>query len=210
MAKKQKKKFKFFGNLNIIILPLSLASLLLTFFLFKITLDNLNKNQEILRKINQSNNTPVSSIKKTASPSPSTVLQKNTQTQTSSKNLDWTGPELFEKVNEYRKKFGVNPLGLNDDLCSIASARVHQLLDRGYNDGHKGFEEMYQNKDNSYYRYFEKYNISEFLVYSDEDPDDAVKQWENTLTHKTLLTGGQYTIGCSSAFSGIGVAIAGY
>ena len=69
---------------------------------------------------------------------------------------------------------------------------------------------MYSNKDNAYYRYFEKYNISEFLVFSNKGPEDAVKQWENTLTHQTLLTGGQYTIGCTSAFNGIGVAIAGY
>lgn len=51
----------------------------------------------------------------------------------------WGGPQLWEAVNKRRIELGVNPLQLKDEICTIASIRLNQILDLGKLDGHEGF-----------------------------------------------------------------------
>lgn len=125
--------------------------------------------------------------------------------------VHFTGPQLFDAVNQKRREYGVNPLGHNDDLCSLASFRLNQLLPANSLDNHKGFVDLANDPNSPFAWLFDKYNIAEFLVLIPDGPaQDAVAAWDDTLGHRILLNGGQYTIGCTYAQRGIGVALAGY
>lgn len=120
----------------------------------------------------------------------------------------WGGPELWEMVNKRRVEMGVNPLTRRDELCTIASVRLNQLLDLGKLDGHAGFEPVLDRNDLKWIR--EKYNMSEFLIVGYLTPTEAVSAWEHTLGHRGLLAGGEYVWGCVYAQNTFGVAIAAY
>lgn len=122
---------------------------------------------------------------------------------------NWSGPELWEAVNKRRKELGVNGMANQSELCTIASIRLNELLDRGELDGHEGFSTLPERRPDLKW-IFEKYNISEFLVSGAESAQEAVDLWENTLGHKKLLTGGEYVWGCTYAQNSFGVAIAAY
>ena len=121
----------------------------------------------------------------------------------------WGGPELWEVVNKKRVEFGVNPMSIREELCTIASIRINQLLELGKLDGHEGFGKLPEERADIKW-IFEKYTLSEFLVSGAKSPADAVSLWENTLGHKKLLSGGEYSWGCIYAQNGFAVAIAAY
>ena len=122
--------------------------------------------------------------------------------------ITWGGPQLWEAVNKRRVELGVNPMQIKDEVCTIASIRLNELLALGQLDGHAGFSKLTERADIK--PTFEKYNLSEFLVSGASSPQEAVSLWENTLGHKELLNGGQYVWGCVYAQNGFGVAIAAY
>ena len=123
--------------------------------------------------------------------------------------VTWGGPQLWEAVNKRRTELGVNPLSSREEICTIASIRLNQLLELGKLDGHEGFSRLPETRPDLKW-IFEKYNLSEFLVSGAESAQEAVSLWENTLGHKQLLSGGQYVWGCTYAQAGFGVAIAAY
>lgn len=131
--------------------------------------------------------------------------QKLIPTKTTSK---WGGPELWETVNKRRVERGVNPLNRKDELCTIASIRLNQLLDLGKLDGHAGFDPVLNRTDLKWIG--EKYNVSEYLAHGYETALETVNGWENTLGHKSLLTGGEFVWGCIYAQNTFAVAITGY
>jgi len=122
--------------------------------------------------------------------------------------ITWGGVELWQAVNKRRVEMGVNPLSQRDELCTIASIRLNQLLDLGKLDGHAGLEPTLNRDDLKWIK--EKYNLAEFLVVGYPTPEETVKAWENTLGHRDLLAGGQYVWGCVYSQNSFGVAIAAY
>jgi uncharacterized protein YkwD len=121
----------------------------------------------------------------------------------------WGGPDLWETISKRRVELGVNPLSSKEELCTIASIRLNQLLELGKLDGHVGFSNIPKDRPDLKW-IFEKYNLSEFLVSGAASAQEAISLWENTLGHRQLLTGGQYVWGCTYAQAGFGVAIAAY
>jgi uncharacterized protein YkwD len=122
--------------------------------------------------------------------------------------ITWGGPQLWEAVNKRRIELGVNSLSVRDEICTLSSIRLNEILKLGALDGHAGFSKLAERTDLK--PTFEKYNLSEFLVSGADSPQEAVNLWENTLGHKELLSGGQYVWGCIYAQEGFGVAIAAY
>lgn len=119
----------------------------------------------------------------------------------------WGGPELWAAVNKRRGEFGVNSLSQKDELCTIASLRLNELLTLGTLDGHEGFGNLAERRPDLEW-IFEKYsNISEFLALGGQTPQETVAMWENTLGHKKLLIGGEYVWGCIYAQNTFAVAI---
>jgi len=124
------------------------------------------------------------------------------------KKITWGGPDLWASINTRRVELGVNPLKQKEELCTIASIRLNQLLELGKLDGHAGFVPVLDRSDLKWIS--EKYNISEFLVQGYPTPFETVQAWENTLGHKALLSGGEYVWGCVYAQNTFAVAIAAY
>lgn len=144
----------------------------------------------------------------TPTPKPKVITTYTPQPTTIAK-LSLDGPSLWDAVNKRRVEFGVNPLKQKDELCTIASIRLNQLLELGKLDGHEGFGKLPTDRPDLKW-IFDQYNISEFLVSGANSPQEAVALWENSLGHKKLLSGGEYSFGCVYAQEGFGVAIAAY
>ncbi len=136
------------------------------------------------------------------------VSPRKSAPKTSKSSTSWGGPELWTAVNKRRVEMGVNPLKVKDELCTLASIRLNQLLDLGKLDGHAGFEPTLARNDLKHIK--EEYTVSEFLIQGYESPTAAVSAWENTLGHRVLLAGGEYVWGCVYAQNTFGVAIAAY
>lgn len=120
----------------------------------------------------------------------------------------WGGPELWEAINKRRVELGVGPLSKKDELCTIASIRLNQLLELGKLDGHAGFEPTLNRPDLAWIQ--QKYNIAEYLIVGYLTPAEAVAGWEHTLGHRGLLAGGEYVWGCVYSQNTFAVAIAAY
>lgn len=146
----------------------------------------------------------ISEITHTASPAP---VVYNPSLEVSLPT--WGGPALWAAVNKKRIEYGVNPLSNKDELCTIAAIRLSEILELGKLDGHEGFSNM-SDRRQDLRPIFEAYTVSEFLLSGASTPDEAVRLWENTLGHKKLLTGGEYVWGCIYAQAGFAVAIAAY
>lgn len=122
--------------------------------------------------------------------------------------ITWGGPELWDAINQRRVELGVNPLSKRDELCTIASIRLNQLLELGKLDGHAGFVPVLERGDLKWIS--EKYNISEYLAAGYSSPLATVNGWEGALGHRSLLAGGEYVWGCVYAQYGFAVAMAAY
>lgn len=146
----------------------------------------------------------------TATPSQSTPLPSQApQTTNQNPRPTWGGPELWELVNNTRTQNGVNALGQENEICTIAAIRLNELLELGKLDGHEGFSTLPDRRPDLKYIY-EKYNLTEFLLSGAQTAQEAVDLWNNTLAHKKLLTGGEYVWGCIYAQYGFAVAITAY
>lgn len=134
---------------------------------------------------------------------------KNIPVEEDQLEVDWGGPELWEAVNSARTKNGVNPLGKKDELCTIASIRLNELLSLKKLDAHEGFSNLEEKRPDLKW-IFEKYNLAEFLIVGYETPEDTVNAWEHTLGHKSLVAGGEWVWGCVYSQDSYGVAITAY
>ena len=124
--------------------------------------------------------------------------------------VSWGGPDLWNAVNKRRVELGVNPLQARSELCTIASIRLNELLEKGKLDGHEGFSNMAERRPDLKW-IFEKYNsISEFLAMGGKSAQETVSLWENTLGHNKILSGGEYVWGCIYAQNTFAVAIAAF
>jgi uncharacterized protein YkwD len=141
-------------------------------------------------------------------PKPTIVLSPTVKKV--SQGVSWGGPELWEAVNKKRVEYGVNPLRRTDELCTIASIRLNELLELGKLDGHEGFGNMTERRTDLKW-IFDKYStIAEFLAYGGLTPSETIGLWDNTLGHKKLLNGGEYVWGCIYAQNTFAVAITAY
>jgi hypothetical protein len=124
--------------------------------------------------------------------------------------VTWGGPELWSEVNKKRQEYGVNPLVQRDELCTIASIRLNELLELGKLDGHEGFSNLSERRPDLEW-IFEKYSVvAEFLAMGGESPEETVSLWNNTMGHRKLLEGGEYVWGCIYAQNTFAVAISAY
>ena len=143
-------------------------------------------------------------------PTPTPIVQPVSTPRTIAPHITWSGPDLWVATNTRRTQLGVNPLDQRDELCTIASIRLNELLEAGKLDGHEGFSNLPERRPDLKW-IFEKYNnVSEFLVSGAQTAQQAVDLWENTLGHKKLLTGGEYVWGCIYAQDSFGVAITAF
>ena len=154
--------------------------------------------------------TPIPTTFPTPNSKPRTILPTQQNRETYGLSVDWGGPELWDAVNNKRLEYGVNPLNLREDLCTIASIRLNELLELGKLDAHEGFTSMTSERPDLKWIFDHYGAIAEFLAVGGETPEETVTLWENTLGHRQLLSGGEYVWGCIYSQNTFAVAIAAY
>jgi uncharacterized protein YkwD len=121
---------------------------------------------------------------------------------------NFTGEELWEAVNRYRREHGVPELKLQGSLCELASKRLGELIELGGLDNHEGFEKYFE--DHSVDS-LEVTNVAENLASGYSGAWETVMGWDSSPAHKKfLLADGAYVWGCAAANRGLAVLIAGY
>ena len=122
--------------------------------------------------------------------------------------FDYTGEDLWQAVNKYRREHGVPELKLHSQLCQLSSYRLNQLIDLGKLDNHQGFKDYFDQKDISDWGLS---NVAENLAYGYPTAWDTVMGWDSSPPHRTfLLADGSFVYGCASANQGFAVLIAGF
>ena len=115
-------------------------------------------------------------------PTPTVIYRTPTPVAAPPVTANFSGPELWDVVNSRRVQNGVGELSAVDEICTIASLRLNELLARGELDGHEGFHTLPERREELQWIY-DKYNLSEFLLSGAESAEDAASLWENTLGH---------------------------
>lgn len=129
------------------------------------------------------------------------TTQKTTSIPT--QNFEYTGEDVFNKVNEYRRSSNVGEISLDPNLCYLASFRLSQLLNLGKLDSHKGFIDFDPaNK-------FKYEQVGEDLAYGYRTAKEVVDAWVKSPGHNLILKDPVNTIGCVAANRGFSVLIAG-
>jgi len=197
--------FKVFASVFLVLIVLS--SIYFSYYL-GLQRGILVGKEEYRSALNETKNGKVSSLIQTSKPV-YVVLPTPVPAPVSTSKIIWGGPDLWKAVNKTRVEHGVGELRQKDELCTIASIRLNELLELGKLDGHEGFSNLSERRSDLKW-IFERYSISEFLVFGAKSAEEAVDLWLNTLGHKKLITGGEYSYGCIYAQNGFGVAIAAY
>lgn len=190
----------------LILVILALASFSSYFFYTKGIRDGYMKAISDIEALTPTN-TPTATV--TPVPTATPRVTRTPAPQAPRTSTTWGGPELWVQVNKRRLENGVQALSSKDEVCTIASIRLNELLDLGKLDGHEGFSSLPDRRPDLKWIY-EKYNLSEFLLSGASSAQEAVSMWENTLGHKKLLTGGEYVWGCIYAQNSFAVAITAY
>jgi uncharacterized protein YkwD len=210
------KVFLGIGKIFLIALILSLAVFVVqTTYLVGYSQGKIDEHTQIFRSI-IAKTEPFARTSPQPTTTPSPTKNQPTPTQKAIPNnnsygykVNWGGPELWEAVNTRRKELGVNALNKRDELCTIASIRVNDLLELGKLDGHAGFGTLQERSDLGWI--FKEFGtVAEFLAVGGKTPEETVALWEHSLGHKILLTGGEFVWGCIYAQNTFAVAIAAY
>lgn len=117
---------------------------------------------------------------------------------------NFTGQDVFDRVNQYRKDNGVVELKLDDRLCNNLAQRyfdIKQGLEE--NVAHAKLDEWVKNNipDN--------FVVGEDFAYGNTT-DDLIKAWDGSPGHRLSLLNKKYVYGCSYASDGYGIMILGY
>lgn len=120
----------------------------------------------------------------------------------------YTGVELWDKIQQYRREHGVPEFKQDNTLCTLTSIRLNQLIQLGRLDNHDGFEPLVnQFRDQNKVSFG---NLAENILQGYPNPDEALKAWDSSLGHQALLKSGAYVWACASANHGYAVLIAAY
>ena len=161
---------------------------------------HLNNQDQIISVIvlaSPSNNPPP--------PSPSPT-QKTTTKQSSP--TYYTGTQLWQEVQNYRRNNGVPEFKQDNTLCTIASIRVNQMIELGKLDNHEGFTplvDQFREDDRLTHT-----NIAENILSGYLTPQEAVAAWNGSPGHQALLRDGAYVFACTAANHGYAVLIAAF
>lgn len=154
-------------------------------------------------------------LTETEKPTPTETAKPNSNTQNQNIKIKqptpipyYTGVELWEQIQKYRREHGVPELRQDNTLCTIASTRVNQLLDLRNLDNHDGFPPLVQKYRDS--GQLEHLNVAENILSGYKTAAEAVAGWDSSLGHRALMQDGSFVWGCAAANYGFAVLIAAY
>ena len=118
------------------------------------------------------------------------------------KKSNYTGQQLYDAINEYRKQNGKQPIPLALYMCDNLVARYLKI--KSGDVGHEGFEE-WATKEEIRKMYIPR---AELYVKDTYTTKDAIDFWNGSPGHRlTLLE--SHDVGCAYANEGIGVVVFG-
>lgn len=118
------------------------------------------------------------------------------------KKSNYTGQQLYDAINEYRKQNGKQPIPLALYMCDNLVARYLKI--KSGDVGHEGFEE-WAKKEEINKKYIPR---AELYVKDTYTVKDAIDFWNGSPGHKlTLLE--KFDVGCAYANEGVGVVVFG-
>lgn len=161
--------------------------------------------ESLQRQIEQLRNQPT--------PKPQKVyIPAETPAQTDNLPAEYyTGEDLMQSVNKYRREHGVPELELHSGLCQLASRRLGEILSLGELDNHAGFEAYFNQYEISELSGPSLTNVAENLASGYPSAWEAVMGWDGSPPHRTfLLADGSYKWGCGAANRNFAVLIGGF
>jgi len=122
------------------------------------------------------------------------------------KNLpSFTGQDVFNAVNSYRKKNNVSELKLDEKLCNNLRQRYLDIKKGEEEDvAHKRFDEWYQKYIKPY-----GYTVSENYACG-HTPEDLIRAWDGSPGHRLSILDKKNKVACTYAAEGCAVIILGY
>lgn len=125
--------------------------------------------------------------------------------QTISNLPSFTGQDVFNAVNKYRKENNVPELKLDEVLCNNLAQRYLDIKSgEKENIAHKGFDEWYEKYVKPY-----GYTISENYACG-QTPEDIIKAWDGSPGHKLSILDKKNKLACTYAAEGCAVIVLGY
>jgi uncharacterized protein YkwD len=186
-------------------MPKAIHLLIIVILITALIYQYLNSNNKVT--LNITSPPPTENI--TATPTDFLSKQNSyTQTKQPTPIPYYTGVELWEQVQKYRREHGVPELRQDTTLCTIASIRVNQLLDLRNLDNHDGFPPLIQKYQDS--GQLEHLNVAENILSGYKTATEAVSGWDSSLGHRALMQDGSFVWGCAAANYGFAVLIAAY
>lgn len=134
-------------------------------------------------------------------PTPSPIIRRSAPKY-------YTGAELWQEIQKYRREHGVPEFKQDNTLCTIASIRVNQMIELGKLDNHQGFTPLVDQfrQENR----LTHTNVAENILSGHLTPQDAVAAWDGSLGHRALMRDGAYVFACTAANHGFAVLIAAF
>jgi len=125
--------------------------------------------------------------------------------QTNNSLPTFTGQDVFDAVNKYRKENNVPELKLDEVLCNNLAQRYLDIKSgEKENIAHKGFDEWYEKYVKPY-----GYTVSENYACG-QTPEDVIKAWDGSPGHKLSILDKKSKLACTYASEGCAVIILGY
>lgn len=119
----------------------------------------------------------------------------------------FTGQDLWQAVQNYRRAHRLPEFVQANELCTVASIRLNELLELGKLDNHDGFGPRAE-------EFFERHpdwdSINENLAAGYETAVQTVEWgWDQSLGHQALIKSLDYPKACAAAQRGFAVLITG-
>jgi uncharacterized protein YkwD len=119
----------------------------------------------------------------------------------------YTGQDLWMAVQNYRRAHSLFEFKQANELCTVASIRVNELIELGRLDNHDGFGPR---ADEFFERNPDWTAINENLASGYDTAIQAVEWgWDQSLGHQALLKSTEYPYACTAANQGYAVLITG-
>lgn len=119
----------------------------------------------------------------------------------------FTGQDLWQAVQNYRKAHSLPTFEQSNELCTVASIRVNELLQLGRLDNHDGFQKR---ADEFFERNKGWTSINENIASGYDTAVQTVEWgWDQSLGHQALIQSREYPKACAAANSGFSVLVTG-
>jgi uncharacterized protein YkwD len=129
------------------------------------------------------------------------------QTNSGATRPTFTGQDLWKAVQNYRSAHGLFVFEQSNELCTVASIRVNELLELGKLDNHDGFK---RRSDEFFERNPGWTAINENIAAGYQTAVQTVEWgWDQSLGHQALIQSKEYPKACAAANSGFSVLITG-